>query len=139
MAEKVEFELVSPEQLLMSQPVDMVTVPGGEGYFGVLAGHIPVLTTVVPGTIDIWEDDQIIEKVFVEGGFCEVTQTRVTVLVDRALPVSKLVREEVEQQLKNCVEDLEDAKTDEEREAAEANLNLARAKFEAATGQSANV
>ena len=55
MADKVEFELVSPEKLLISQPVDMVVVPGAEGNFGVLAGHSPFISTIRPGVIDIFE------------------------------------------------------------------------------------
>ena len=46
MADKVEFELVSPEKLLLSEAVDMVVVPGGEGNFGVLPGHAPFISTV---------------------------------------------------------------------------------------------
>ena len=44
---KVDFELVSPERLLASKPVDMVVVPGGDGDFGVLPGHAPLLSTVL--------------------------------------------------------------------------------------------
>src|ERR671912_220924 len=55
MADKVEFELVSPERLLVSQPVDMVVVPGGEGDFGVLPGHAPLISTVRAGVIEIYE------------------------------------------------------------------------------------
>jgi len=42
MADKVKFELVSPEKLLLSEEVEMVVVPGTEGYFGVLAGPCPL-------------------------------------------------------------------------------------------------
>ena len=65
MADKVEFELVSPEKLLTSQPVDMVVVPGSEGDFGVLAGHSPMISTVRPGVIDVYEGDRIVDRVFV--------------------------------------------------------------------------
>ena len=69
MADKVEFELVSPEKLLVSQPVDMVVVPGSEGNFGVLAGHSPFISTIRPGVIDIFEGERIVDRIFIAGGF----------------------------------------------------------------------
>lgn len=133
MAEKVEFELVSPEKLLNAQPVDMVVVPGAEGDFGVLAGHSPMISTVRPGVIDIYEGERIIDRVFVAGGFAEVTETRCTVLAEEAIPVAKIDRAAVEQDLRNLGEDLSDAKSDEERARVEAKLAIARAKLEAAS------
>lgn len=131
MADKVEFELVSPEKLLFSQPVDMVVVPGGEGNFGVLAGHAPMITTVRPGVIDVYEGDRVTDRIFVAGGFAEVTELRCTVLAEEAVTVANLDRGALEQQVKDLTEDIADAKTDAERAALEARLVVARAKFEA--------
>ncbi len=129
MAEKIEFELVSPEELLISQPVDMVVVPGGEGYYGVLAGHVPMITTVRPGAITTYEDDRITDRIFVSGGFAEIASERVTVLVEGAVKVASLDKAKVEQDIKNFGEDVEDAKNDDERVTAERNLNIARAQL----------
>jgi len=137
MADKVEFELVSPEKLLMSQPVDMVVVPGGEGNFGVLAGHAPMIATVRPGTIDVYEGDRVTYRIFIAGGFAEVTETRCTVLAEQAINVSELDRGKVEQEIKDLGEDIEDAKSDVERSTLEARLVVARAKLEALTGTAA--
>jgi F-type H+-transporting ATPase subunit epsilon len=137
MADKVEFELVSPEKLLMSQPVDMVVVPGGEGNFGVLAGHAPMIATVRPGTIDVYEGDRVTDRIFIAGGFAEVTETRCTVLAEQAINVSELDRGEVDQEIKDLGEDIEDAKSDVERATLEARLVVARAKLEALTGTAA--
>src|ERR1700736_6199000 len=90
MADKVQFELVSPEKLLVSEPVDMVVVPGGEGNFGVLPGHSLLISTVRPGIIDVYEAGKISERIFVSGGFAEVTPERCTVLADEAVPLSSL-------------------------------------------------
>lgn len=133
MADKVEFELVSPEKLLVSQPLDMVVVPGGEGHFGVLAGHAPMITTVRPGVIDMYEGDRIVERIFVAGGFAEVTEQRCTVLAQEALAVSALDRATAEQQVSDLTEDLADTKSDTEKAALEARLAVAQAKVEAAT------
>ncbi|HEV8016209.1 MAG TPA: ATP synthase F1 subunit epsilon [Stellaceae bacterium] len=96
MADKLQFELVSPEKLLLSEPVGMVVVPGTEGNFGVLPGHALFISTVRPGVIDVYEDNTISERIFVSGGFAEVTPERCTVLADEALPISSLDRGAIE-------------------------------------------
>jgi len=105
MAEKLQFELVSPEKLLLSEAVAMVVVPGGEGNFGVLPGHSLLIATVRPGVIDVYADEQteISERIFVSGGFAEVTPERCTVLADEALPLSALDRVDIDQQHKTIV------------------------------------
>ncbi len=113
--ERVEFELVTPERLVVSRGVDMVVVPGSEGDFGVLPGHTPMVSTVRPGVVDIYENGNIVESIFVAGGFAEVTAARCTVLADRAVAVDELDRAAAEQTLKDAREDLADAKTDGER------------------------
>lgn len=138
MADKVEFELVSPEKLLKSQPVDMVVVPGSEGDFGVLAGHSPMISTVRPGVIDVYEGDRIVDRVFVAGGFAEVTEARCTVLAEEAVALTDLDRGAVEKQIKDLSEDLDDSKSDAERAAAESKLAVARAKLDALTQASAH-
>ena len=138
MADKVEFELVSPEKLLKSQPVDMVVVPGSEGDFGVLAGHSPMISTVRPGVIDVYEGDRVVDRVFVAGGFAEVTEARCTVLAEEAVALTDLDRATVEKQIKDLSEDLDDSKSDAERAAAESKLAVARAKLDALTQTSAH-
>ena len=98
MADKLQFELVSPEKLLLSEQVGMVVVPGTEGNFGVLPGHALFISTVRPGVIDVYEDGlpTISERIFVAGGFAEVTPERCTVLADEAVPLSALDRAALE-------------------------------------------
>ena len=102
MAEKLLFELVSPEKLLLSEAVAMVVVPGGEGNFGVLPGHALLIATVRPGVIDVYADaeTEVSERIFVTGGFAEVTPERCTVLADAAVPLSSLDRMELDQDQK---------------------------------------
>lgn len=131
MVDRIDFELVAPEQLLVQQPVEMVVIPGSEGYYGVLREHIPMITTVLPGVLEIWDEGHVTERIFVAGGFAEVTQQRVTVLVDQAIKVRDINREEAEKAAANLTEDLEDAETPEEREVIEARLAIAKAKVDA--------
>jgi F-type H+-transporting ATPase subunit epsilon len=89
---KITFELVSPERLLLSQQVDMVVVPGSEGLFAVLIGHTPLISTLKPGVIDVYDGGGIIERIFVAGGFAEATPTGCTVLAETALNVAEIER-----------------------------------------------
>jgi F-type H+-transporting ATPase subunit epsilon len=131
MAEQVQFELVSPERLLVSRPVEMVVVPGVEGDFGVLPGHAPLISEVRPGVIAVFEGGKVEERIFVAGGFAEVTAERCTVLAEQALPIGEIDRSTVEADLKDAREDLADAKSDQERAAAEAAIAVAEAKITA--------
>ena len=78
-----QFDLVSPERLLLSGQVEQVDVPGSEGDFGVFAGHAPMVTTLRPGILTIKRDGGE-TKVVVLGGFAEVSPTGLTVLADNA-------------------------------------------------------
>lgn len=139
MADKVEFELVSPEKLLVSQPVHMVVVPGAEGFLGVLPGHAPMIVTVKPGIIDIYANDMatITQRIFVAGGFCEITAARVTILAEEASDldaVRGLDRAALEKQLADLTEDLADAKSDGERHTLEGKVAIVQAKLDAQAG-----
>jgi len=89
---KITFELVSPERLLLSQQVDMVVVPGSEGFFGVLIGHTPLISTLKPGVIDVYDGGKIVERIFVGGGFAEATPDRCVVLAETAVKLAKIDR-----------------------------------------------
>lgn len=131
MAEQTQFELVAPERLLLSKAVDMVVVPGSEGDFGVLAGHAPVIATVRPGVIAVFENGAVAERIFVAGGFAEVTGERCTVLAQQAARLEELDRGKVEAELKDAREDLADAKDEAAQAKAQAAVALAEAKLAA--------
>jgi len=95
----VALEIVSPEKLLLSRPVDMVVIPASEGDMGVLEGHTPMIVMLRGGPIDIYTGEQISERLFVAGGFAEITQERCTVLANEAIPVAGLSRAEGQRRL----------------------------------------
>lgn len=101
MPDRVQFELVTPERLIVSTAVEMVVVPGTEGNFGVLPGHAPFISTIRPGTVDIYEGRTITERIFVVGGIAEVTPERCTVLADEAVASDALDRAALEAELQN--------------------------------------
>jgi F-type H+-transporting ATPase subunit epsilon len=131
--DKVAFELVSPERLLVSEAVDMVVVPGTDGDFGVLPGHSPLLSTVRAGVIDVYQGREVRQRIFVAGGFAEVTPGRCTVLAEEAMPLSEIDRGAVETSLRDAQSDMQDAKSEGERANAERRADLAQAKLDALT------
>jgi F-type H+-transporting ATPase subunit epsilon len=92
MADRVQFELVSPERLILSEMVEMVVVPGTEGNFGVLPGHAPLISTIRPGMIEVYEGRAVTQRIFVVGGIAEVIPERCTVLANEAMAPEMLDR-----------------------------------------------
>jgi len=125
--EMVEFELVAPERLVQSKSVGMVVVPCSEGDIGVLPGHSPLIGTVRPGVVDIFENDKITERVFVSGGFVEVTSDRCTLLAEEAIAVSDIKREDADARIEAAKEAIEKAGSDAEKARANAALEMAEA------------
>jgi F-type H+-transporting ATPase subunit epsilon len=131
MADKILFELVSPEKLLLSKAVDMVTVPGTEGYMGVMAGHSPLVSTLRAGMIDMKDEGQD-TRFFIRGGFAEINPGKITVLAEEAIPMSEMDLAILDQRIKDAQEDEIAAKTDADRNRAGQmvdDLKLVRAQF----------
>ena len=101
----LKLEIVTPEGVAASEDVDMVTLPGVEGEMGIYPQHVPLVTELVPGEIAVRRGGQ--EYYLAVGpGFVEITGERVVVLTDLALKA----------------DDLDEAKAEEARQAAEARL-----------------
>ena len=130
----LDLEIVSPERLLLSRPVDMVVIPADEGDLGALPNHSPMIVLLRGGTIRLYEGAQVTERLFVSGGFAEITPSRVTVLADEATPVAAVSRAEGERRLAAAQGDYDRAdKMDVAAlDAAMARLQSARAMIEAA-------
>ena len=131
MADKVEFELVSPERLLVSQGVDMVVVPGEDGDFGVLPGHALFLSGVRPGVIEIYDGDKISDRIFVAGGFAEVTGERCTVLAEEEVNLAEVERTTVEARIRDNEQAISIASPDEDVSSYRIDLGIGRALLEA--------
>ena len=133
--EKIKFELVSPEQLLVSQEVDMVVVPGEEGDFGVLPGHALFLTLVRPGLIDIYKGDEVSARIFVAGGFAEVNGECCTVLAEEAVDLVDVERSAVEERISRNEHAISLANSDEDVAVYEHDLATGHALLECLTRQ----
>jgi F-type H+-transporting ATPase subunit epsilon len=121
MADKLHFALVSPERELFNGEVDHVVVPGSEGEFGVLPNHAPVMSVIKPGALRVI-DGGVERRIFVNGGFADVTPDGLTVLAEEAIDVADIDAAALEQQLKDAQEDLRDANSDDKREVAQRAL-----------------
>lgn len=123
MADGFNFELVSPEQLLVSAEVSAVVVPGTDGYFTVLADHAPTMSTLRPGVADVTRTDGETDRFVVFGGFVDVTPQACTILAESAVRVADIDRADLEQRIEDAREDVADARDDEARAKAQAYLD----------------
>lgn len=121
MADKLSFALVSPERELFNGEVDHVVVPGSEGEFGVSPNHAPVMSVIKPGALKVFNEGAE-RRIFVNGGFADVTPEGLTVLAEEAVDLADVDPAQLEQQLKNAGEDLRDANTEARRDAAQRAL-----------------
>lgn len=116
------FELVSPERVLFSGPVEQVVVPGEDGDMTIMASHAPVMTTLRPGVVSVSEDKGSAKRLYVRGGFADVTATGLTILAEQAIPTEEIAADKLAQQIKDAEDDVRDAKADDVRRQAEERL-----------------
>ena len=105
--EKFNFELVSPDKKLISEPAWQVTLPGQEGDVGVRAGHMALVVAMRPGVVEvIREKGGVAEKMFLAGGFADIAQHHCTILAEDAIPLAGLSVDKLEQELRNLEDDM---------------------------------
>ena len=122
MAGTLNFELVSPEKLLLSGDAVEVTVPGSEGEFGVMPMHAPFISTLRPGILKVKMGDGTEHDIFVRGGFAEAGPDALTVLAEEAIPVGEIDAAQLQQLIQDAEEDVRDAADGEARSKAEMHL-----------------
>jgi F-type H+-transporting ATPase subunit epsilon len=108
------FELVSPERVLFSGEATQVVVPASEGEITVLANHAPFMSALRAGVVTIDGG----KRLFVRGGFADVSASGLTLLAEQAVAVEDINVEKLAGQIKDAEEDLRDAKSDEARDRA---------------------
>ncbi len=118
MANSFKFELVSPEQLLVSTEVTSVVVPGSEGDMTVMANHAPTMTTIRPGIVSFTGDDGKEERFVVFGGFADILPEGCTVLAEKAIHVDDMNSEIIKEQIAAAEKAVEEAKHDAQAQRA---------------------
>jgi F-type H+-transporting ATPase subunit epsilon len=119
MAEPFQFELVSPERLLVSEKVEWVIIPGAEGEMTVLANHAPVMTSVKPGVVTVKSAEGAEERYVVFGGFADILPSGCTLLAESATAVRDIDRADLARRIQDAREDVADATDDISRTKAE--------------------
>lgn len=129
---QINFELVSPEAKLVSEPVDMIVIPGEEGQFGVMAGHASLVASLKPGIVELYDAEGAEpRKIFIAGGFADVTPDNCSVLAEEAINVADINRDRVEQEIKTLNHDLALASEDADKARIGRRMALAEAKLQA--------
>ncbi|MBZ7923505.1 F0F1 ATP synthase subunit epsilon [Ensifer adhaerens] len=103
------FELVSPERLLVSEKATEVVIPATEGEMTVMANHAPTMTTVKPGVVTVKTADGKIERFAVFGGFADILPTGCTLLAASAVHVDELDRSILENRIDSVRAELDGA------------------------------
>jgi len=82
-SDKLQFEIVTPDRLVLKEDVDELQIPGKDGYLGILPGHAPLITELMVGELS-YRKDKMTRYLSVAGGYCEVLADRVTLLAETA-------------------------------------------------------
>ena len=120
------FELVSPEKLLFSGDVESVVASSVEGEFTVLKDHAPIMASLKPGVVSVADAAGKTSRLFVRGGFVEVSTKGMTILAEQAIPLEELDAGKLDTQIRDAEEDLADAATGEAKRAAAEQLDQLR-------------
>ncbi|MCC7305285.1 MAG: ATP synthase F1 subunit epsilon [Alphaproteobacteria bacterium] len=132
----INFELVSPEEKLISGPVRMAVIPGEEGEMGVGAGHASFVVSLRPGVVKLYDNDnETPRKIFIAGGFADITGENCTVLAEEAVDVATLRQSDIEHAIKDLKEDLNMVQEPADKARVSRQLALAKARLSAVTGQ----
>jgi F-type H+-transporting ATPase subunit epsilon len=128
MANTLKLEIVTPEEKIYSEDVNMVTLPGSEGELGVYPNQVPVLTALKPGELRVVKDGR--ESALAIGeGFVEIRADGVSVLTDMALQAEKIDIEEAEKAVARAQAAMKEDHSAEEVVAIQASLQKALAQL----------
>jgi F-type H+-transporting ATPase subunit epsilon len=134
MAQQLQLEVVTPERRVLSEAVDMVTVPGLGGELGILPGHTPLISQLQTGVLSYVRGGNT-SQLHVSGGFIEVRDDRVSVLAEIAekpeeidAARARLARDHIEKQLNAW------SGTEEDFETARAKLERSMVRLQLASG-----
>jgi F-type H+-transporting ATPase subunit epsilon len=130
MSATLQLDIVSPERSLYGAQVTMVEVPGVEGDFGVLPGHMPLISTIRPGVVTVHGDGTPMMRFFVGGGYAEVTNESCTLLSAQVHDMAGLDKAKVEEELAHARRVLEHAEDEAAKAKAQQAVTIAEALFE---------
>lgn len=128
MAETFKLEITTPGKLVYSGNVELATIPGAEGEFGVLAGHSAVISNLRAGVVNIYssanDNSSVAGRVFIAGGFAEVNGAEASVLATEAYDLSKITRDEIQAKIEAAQVKLNTSDSDFEKRRAQEIIDL---------------
>ena len=89
MTETTNLEIVTPSMVIVSEPVEMVVVPGSDGQIGALPRHSQVMSTLERGVVEVYKDNKVSSRIMIDGGIAEINPTSVVILAERAEKLDK--------------------------------------------------
>ncbi len=119
-------DVVTPEKVMVSKEVDSVVAPGSLGEFGVLEGHMSFLSGIEPGELRYTSYDET-EHVFVSGGFAEVSENKISILVDAAEEMHNIDVKRAQKALERARKRIEESRNTETLDLPRAEAALKRA------------
>jgi F-type H+-transporting ATPase subunit epsilon len=127
--EKLSLEVVAPEKMVMSKTVDMVTISGTEGDFGVLPGHAALVSSIRPGFLEI-EDNKETEKMFIGGGFIEVLEDKVSILATEVLSSEQIDISDCEEKISKYHSEISNSEKETDKELIQKAIDKYQAMIE---------
>ncbi len=128
MADILNLRVITPSKLVIDEEVDEVVAPGDAGEFGVLPGHVPFITTLMPGELT-YKSNGVGKSMIIDGGIAEVTDNRVDVLAGSVLKYEDIDPEEARREAESILEELKDfGGGDDELKEIERRLKFAEIK-----------
>jgi F-type H+-transporting ATPase subunit epsilon len=89
MAATTNLEIVTPSMVIVSEPAEMVVIPGADGDIGALPRHSNLMSTLHRGVIDIYNENKITSKIMIDGGIVEINEESIVILAERAEKLEK--------------------------------------------------
>jgi F-type H+-transporting ATPase subunit epsilon len=131
MADTFEFEIVTPEKLVVRDVAEEMQIPGKNGYLGILPGHAPLITELAVGEIS-YRSQGYTHRLAVAWGFAEVLPSKVTVLAETAERADEIhirraeeAKQRAEQRLKSADPNVDFDRAEEALQRADARLQVA--------------
>lgn len=133
MAEKLNFELVSPERKLVEKPVRMAVIPGEEGEMGIGSDHTSLVVSLQPGSVRLYEgdNDKDYMHIFIAGGFADISGTQCTVLAEEAFMVRDFDKADLVKNLERLEHDLSLAVEEADKARLRGKIAMVQAKLTA--------
>ncbi len=131
----IPFEIISPDEIVLSEPVDHAEIPGAEGYMDIYPGHVPVMSTLQPGIIKLYRRDKLVWQIYISGGVAEVNFEKITILAEKAWDLPQIDPAAVLEELDTLKAEFAEADNDYIQQKIQSRIDEAQRRHAAAMTQ----